>query len=202
MRAQARARTQYHWDKRSKKYVKLQAGETIKAGKRVKTESGAKGSKGATGIYQKWAKKTRLRVASGGTEEQSSALAAQVADRFKRGGRGWANPLKAEVPNAGAREELRTPDQVRKAAKEEARKQEHLAKSGGSGARSSGGGSFKGGKPGGGGFKGGKPGGAGGGFKGGKPGGGGGFKGKGGGGGLKPRGGVSKGGAKGGKGRR
>ena len=165
MRAQARARTQYHWDKRSKKYVKLQAGETIKAGKRVKTESGAKvgppwarpagcagdaagmwhsrqpaslqrkrsccclrsarlcpaqgrasegrcrvlhpvsltclpavgacllraccpcclgvqGSKGATGIYQKWAKKTRLRVASGGTEEQSSALAAQVADRW------------------------------------------------------------------------------------------------------------------------
>jgi hypothetical protein len=48
------------------------------------------------------------------------------AFRFKHGGRGWSNPLKAEVPNAGAREELRNPDQVRKAFKEEEAKKEHL----------------------------------------------------------------------------
>ena len=31
---------QYHWDKRHKKYVQLGAHETVKAGKRVRTESG------------------------------------------------------------------------------------------------------------------------------------------------------------------
>ena len=38
-----RQKAAYHWDKRSKKYVKLQPNETIKAGKRsLRTESGAK----------------------------------------------------------------------------------------------------------------------------------------------------------------
>ena len=40
MRAQAKS--SFHWDKRGKKYVKLQAGEVIKGGKRVKNEAGAK----------------------------------------------------------------------------------------------------------------------------------------------------------------
>ena len=175
MRAQSRA--QYHWDKRSKKYVKLQAGEAVKAGKRVRTESGAKvrwgggrsammsagccrnragrveagaarqdgvGRQGAgrsprallgcrvagcvcrvagsackamcvpsmraksnrvpwctrivddepaclpsrhpqgkatTGLYEKWSKKTRLRVAPGGADEAGERLAAQMGDR-------------------------------------------------------------------------------------------------------------------------
>jgi hypothetical protein len=42
MRAQNQVRSAFHWDKRGKKYVKLQAGESVKLGKRVKTESGAK----------------------------------------------------------------------------------------------------------------------------------------------------------------
>ena len=37
---------QYHWDKRHKRYVKLQPGEELKpSGKRMKTESGAKVSR-------------------------------------------------------------------------------------------------------------------------------------------------------------
>ncbi|KAL4420282.1 hypothetical protein ABPG77_005622 [Micractinium sp. CCAP 211/92] len=211
MRAQSRV--QYHWDKRSKKYVKLQAGETVKAGKRLKTESGAKGSKGPTGIYEKWAKKTRLRVAVGGSEVGAAQLAAQMKDRFKKGGRGWVNPLKAALPNAHVRDELKNADQVRKERRLEEKKKEHLQrrkaermqkeKKGGKGGRPGGGFKGKGGSGGGGGFKGGSSGG-GGGFKG-KGGSSGGFKGKGGGGGgshkgkgsLKPRGGVGKGGGKG-----
>ena len=33
-------RRQFHWDKRHKKYVQLGAHETVKGGKRVRTESG------------------------------------------------------------------------------------------------------------------------------------------------------------------
>ncbi|PRW33125.1 DEAD-box ATP-dependent RNA helicase 29 isoform X1 isoform B [Chlorella sorokiniana] len=212
MRSQKRA--QFHWDKRSKKYVKLQAGEAVKGGKRVKTEAGGKG-KVTTGLYEKWSKKTRLRVATGGTEERGAHLAAQMADRFKHGGRGWVNPLKAKVANADARDELRNADQVRKVRKEEEKKKEHLqrrkqermAKEDGGKGRGKGGrsGSFKGGSGGGrggGGFKGkGGGGGGGGGFKSGG-GGGGGFKGKGGGGGgggggFKGKGGGGGGGFKG-----
>jgi hypothetical protein len=40
------------------------------------------GSKGPTGIYQKWAKKNRLRVGGGAAGEQHSAqLAAAMGDR-------------------------------------------------------------------------------------------------------------------------
>ena len=105
--------------------------------------------KAASGLYEKWSKRTRLRVATGGTEEAGAQLAAQMADRcarqglfglsgcrdcvwlvavlharwicgprgaaaarrltllappplplycrFKHGGRGWVNPLKAKV---------------------------------------------------------------------------------------------------------
>lgn len=34
-----------------------------------------------TGLYEKWSKKTRLRVATDGSEEQGARLAAQMADR-------------------------------------------------------------------------------------------------------------------------
>ena len=35
---------------------------------------------------------------------------------FKRGGRGWANPFKQQLANAGARDELKNPDQARRSA--------------------------------------------------------------------------------------
>ena len=37
--------------------------------------------KAATGLYEKWSKKTRLRVATSGAEEPGARLAAQMADR-------------------------------------------------------------------------------------------------------------------------
>ncbi len=35
--------------------------------------------------------------------------------RFKKGGRGWVNPFRAQEPAGGARDELRTQEQVRMA---------------------------------------------------------------------------------------
>ena len=49
-------------------------------------------------------------------------------NRFKHGGRGWENPLKTTVANAGVRDELKNVDQVRKEHREEAKKREHLAR--------------------------------------------------------------------------
>ncbi|GAB4823750.1 hypothetical protein N2152v2_010796 [Parachlorella kessleri] len=124
-----RQKAQFHWDKRSKKYVKLQPNEVVKAGKRVRTESGGKGRDAAPGgLYKKWAKQNRMRVAATGQAEDRAALAANMADRFKRGGRGWKNPLKAssERPNLDVRDELKSADQVRKQKKVEERKQQHL----------------------------------------------------------------------------
>jgi hypothetical protein len=46
--------------------------------------------------------------------------------RFKRGGRGWDNPLapatRGETPHAGARDELKSADRIRKERKEEERR--------------------------------------------------------------------------------
>jgi len=168
-------RAQYHWDKRGKKYVKLQPGEVLKGGKRVKTESGklvaqkgsgggsSSGKKGgkkeAGGIYEKWSRKTKLRIGapggggggagsrglpSGAREPNNVAhLAGAMADRFKKGGRSWVNPLKAPKGDDGGNgdnsygnregkrkmsDELKSPDQVRKQRKLDDRKKEHLAK--------------------------------------------------------------------------
>ena len=41
--------------------------------------------KGPKGLYEKWSKKTRLKVASGGTEAGGAKLAAQMADRWVGG---------------------------------------------------------------------------------------------------------------------
>lgn len=126
----------WHWDKKAKKYVKLGKNEVMKAGKRVKSESGVKSKKeGATGIYQKWSKKTKISIGSGTGAERSAKLASAMGARFKNGGRGWDNPLKVskgdgdgDGPRGKQHDELRSADQVRKARKEDERKKEHLQK--------------------------------------------------------------------------
>ena len=61
------------WDKKSHKYVQLQKNETVKAGKRVRTESGAKvkTSERTGEIFKKWVRRTggkadALKAAKGG----------------------------------------------------------------------------------------------------------------------------------------
>lgn len=69
---------QWHWDKRKKRYVMLGDNETVRGGKRIKTESGqavagqgmAKGSSTNRGLYDKWVKSSHMRVAAAGTLEE------------------------------------------------------------------------------------------------------------------------------------
>ncbi|KAL0369295.1 UNVERIFIED_CONTAM: putative DEAD-box ATP-dependent RNA helicase 29 [Sesamum calycinum] len=84
----------YHWDKRSKKYVKLNNGERVTASGKVKTESGSKVKANKTGIYKKWGNGTP------GYRGDNR--------RFK-GGKSHKS-----VPNAHIRSEIKDPEQVRK----------------------------------------------------------------------------------------
>ncbi|KAJ6306902.1 hypothetical protein OIU78_022081 [Salix suchowensis] len=47
-------KTVYHWDKRNKKYIKLNNGDRVTASGKIKTEGGAKVNATKTGIYKKW----------------------------------------------------------------------------------------------------------------------------------------------------
>lgn len=163
----------WHWDKKAKKYVKLNKNEAMKAGKRVRTESGVtkRTGEGPSGIYEKWSRKTKVSIGSGTGADKSAKLADAMGARFDKGGRGWANPLKARNDddggyragadgggsgrktrghNKGQRDELKNADEVRKNRKDEERKKEHLgkrrqeAKTRGGG-RGGGGGKFRGG---------------------------------------------------------
>ncbi|KAF2300349.1 hypothetical protein GH714_012274 [Hevea brasiliensis] len=55
-------KTVYHWDKRSKKYIKLNNGERVTASGKIKTESGAKVKAKSTGIYKKWKEQSQKSV--------------------------------------------------------------------------------------------------------------------------------------------
>ena len=169
---------EWHWDKKAKKYIRLNKNEVMKAGKRVKSESGIKTKEGSTGMYQKWAKKTKISIGSGTGAERSAKLAAAMGSRFQNGGRGWDNPLKSRDDNGGneaktprgKRDELKSADEVRKARKDDERKKEHLMKRRYEGHGNPRGGGGRGGGRGGGGRSGGgggRGGGGGGGFKGG-----------------------------------
>ena len=74
----------FHWDKRKRAYVQLQSGEQVKAGKRMRVESGAlvAGKAQPSGMYQRWSRATQLRVAAPGDLEDPSAKPhASLADR-------------------------------------------------------------------------------------------------------------------------
>lgn len=74
---------QYHWDKRKRRYIQLQPGEQLKAGKRTKAEVGAGARKGPSGLYKKWSRAHQSRVAPVGQMEDSkaSSLGSGVKDR-------------------------------------------------------------------------------------------------------------------------
>ncbi len=119
----------WHWDNKSKRYVKLQKGEIMKAGTRAKSKSQSgpsKASKEKEGsLYKRWTKKTKMSI---GKSNADSRIAQAMGGRFKRGGRGWENPLKpvADDPDKhkGSRNEMKNADQVRKQRKEEQKKRE------------------------------------------------------------------------------
>lgn len=128
--AAQRKSSAWQWDNKAKRYVKLQQGEVMKGGRRVKTNvkqgSTKKSKENAGELYKKWSKKTKMVVGGAGNTN------ADLSGRFKRGGRGWVNPLKPQddddhgPPRDGRkpRDELKTMDEVRKSRKEEAKKRE------------------------------------------------------------------------------
>ena len=65
----------HHWDKRKRRYIQLQPNEEVKAGKRLRTESGARAQPedAPSGLYQKWAKANKRHVVHGSQEGSSAA---------------------------------------------------------------------------------------------------------------------------------
>ncbi|KAK6939968.1 DEAD/DEAH box helicase domain [Dillenia turbinata] len=100
----------YHWDKRSKKYVKLNNGERVTASGKIKTESGSKVKATKTGIYKKWKEQSHSKVSLKGTSnEGDDGEATSLA-----GNRHFRGKKRHHVPNAHVRSELKNPEQVRK----------------------------------------------------------------------------------------
>ncbi|KAK2639018.1 hypothetical protein Ddye_026813 [Dipteronia dyeriana] len=101
----------YHWDKRSKKYVKLNNGERVTASGKVKTESGAKVKATKTGIYKKWKERSHKKV---GTNNEGSAEYSTNMSGDHRGNNRKFRGGQRSMPNAHVRSEIKNLDQVRK----------------------------------------------------------------------------------------
>lgn len=62
-------RATYHWDRKKKKYIRLQPGEVLTGSGKVKSESGARVNAGQQkGLYKKWQARTHMKVATAGDE--------------------------------------------------------------------------------------------------------------------------------------
>ncbi|XVF37061.1 hypothetical protein REPUB_Repub19eG0113300 [Reevesia pubescens] len=120
-------KSRYHWDKRSKKYVKLNNGERVTASGKVKTESGAKVKAEKTGIYKRWKERSHKKVSLKGTVNggNAEATANSSGDYRSRGnGRQLRGNKKSQhyVPNAHVRSEIKDLEQVRKERQKKANK--------------------------------------------------------------------------------
>ncbi|KAJ9189158.1 hypothetical protein P3X46_000487 [Hevea brasiliensis] len=123
-------KTVYHWDKRSKKYIKLNNGERVTASGKIKTESGAKVKAKSTGIYKKWKEQSHKKVSLKGTSnegnaEQTSSFSGN--HQLQRNNRKfkWGRKNRS-VPNANLRSEIKDLDQVRKERQKKANKISHM----------------------------------------------------------------------------
>ncbi|OWM85148.1 hypothetical protein CDL15_Pgr027935 [Punica granatum] len=102
-------KSQYHWDKRSKKYVKLNNGDRVTASGKIKTESGSKVKAKKTGIYNKWKQRSHSKISHKETsnEETGGEYTSVTANHGSRWG-------KKKLPNAHVRPEIKDLEQVRK----------------------------------------------------------------------------------------
>ncbi|XP_010428771.1 PREDICTED: putative DEAD-box ATP-dependent RNA helicase 29 [Camelina sativa] len=132
----------FHWDKKSKKYIKLNNGDRVTASGKIKTESGAKVKANKTGIYKKWKENTHKSAFS-----RDSGDAGETSSMSGRGGRDGKR-RKGSVPNAHVRSEIKDLEQVRKERQQKANKVSYLqSKRGGrGGARGGRGGGSRGGR--------------------------------------------------------
>lgn len=138
----------YHWDKKNKKFVKLNKGEQVTASGKIKTESGSKVNAGNHGLYKKWKERSHMHVPTHGeADDAPGALdGAPTSSRGGRGGRGGRGSSRGDsrgsLPNANVKNELRGVEEVRK---ERQKKAMRSARGGGKGGRGGGGGSGRGG---------------------------------------------------------
>ncbi|GLT45837.1 hypothetical protein SLA2020_196400 [Shorea laevis] len=111
-------KSHYHWDKRGKKYVKLNNGERVTASGKIKTESGAKVKAKKTGIYEKWKQRSHNKISLKGTSSEGNAEGSPSMSgdrRFQGNNRKFRGGKKQQsVPNAHVRSEIKDLDQVRK----------------------------------------------------------------------------------------
>ena len=131
-------RANYHWDKKKRRYIKMQPGEELNAkGKRsVKNEAGKKVKAANQGhLYKRWKQSTNMEIPASGQLESADA------------GRRPLPRARAKGAGAAAAQDLKNPDQVRKARGIKDRERSYLAaKKRGAGRGGGGGGKQKGGK--------------------------------------------------------
>ncbi|KAG9144352.1 hypothetical protein Leryth_025213 [Lithospermum erythrorhizon] len=132
-------KTTYHWDKRHKKYVKLNNGDRVTASGKIlspslasediKTEGGAKVKARKTGIYKKWKdgshSKVSLRGSNDRTDEESTSMSGSRGmhgdNRRFRGGK-----KQHAIPNAHVRSEIKDMEQIRKERQTKADRQSYV----------------------------------------------------------------------------
>ncbi|KAL5571703.1 hypothetical protein UlMin_021498 [Ulmus minor] len=124
----------YHWDKRSKKYIKLNNGDRVTASGKIKTESGAKVKANKTGIYKKWKERSHNKVSFRGSGEGNEEATGDRG-RFQGKNNNFKGGRKQHyVHNAHVRSEIKDLEQVRKERQNKANKISHMkSKSGKSG---------------------------------------------------------------------
>jgi len=132
-----RKRAQYHWDKRKRRYIKLQPGAVVKAGK-VRNESGKRVVSSDTGSYLRWEKQTHQSIPTAGTSETTQRRrssdendvggqqTAKGRGRGRGGGRGRGQDRTHRGSSRGGQRkvktELKSYEQLRKAKQMEAKK--------------------------------------------------------------------------------
>ncbi|KAK4275966.1 hypothetical protein QN277_018974 [Acacia crassicarpa] len=118
----------YHWDKKSKKYIKLNNGERVAANGKIKTEGGAKVKANKTGIYKKWKERSHNKIGVKGMDNEGDAYGSMSsAGHFRGGARKFKGSKKQNsMPNAHVRSEIKDLDQIRKDRQKKADKLSHL----------------------------------------------------------------------------
>ncbi|KAJ6997997.1 hypothetical protein NC653_014271 [Populus alba x Populus x berolinensis] len=111
-------KTVYHWDKRNKKYIKLNNGDRVTASGKIKTESGAKVKATKTGIYKKWKEGSHRKISLRGTNNDGNAeepTSFSGNRQFRGNDRNFRGSKKQHsLPNANVRSEIKDLEQVRK----------------------------------------------------------------------------------------
>ncbi|KAK9271353.1 hypothetical protein L1049_026943 [Liquidambar formosana] len=120
----------YHWDKRSKKYIKLNNGERVTASGKVKTEGGAKVKANKTGIYKKWKERSHNKISLKGTNNEGNAEESTsfAGGNHRSGGdnRKFRGGKRQHMPNAHVRSEIKDLEQVRKERQRKADRISHM----------------------------------------------------------------------------